>query len=437
MPDFFIIINHAMKTAEEITPLAERARPGTPEEFVGQSHLMAQGRVVNSILRTGKVFSMILWGDPGTGKTTLARLIARHCGLEAHYLSAISSGVADVRTVLRKGRDNRVEGRQTLLFIDEIHRFNKTQQDSILGAVEAGDVVLVGATTENPSFQVIAPLLSRVRVLKLERLNPEDLQSILANVISRDPVLERNTVTLSEGVRDALIGFSGGDARRMLNILETAIAISGSGAIDMEHLREAAQKSVVVYDRAGDRHYDTVSAFIKSLRGSDPDAAIFYMAGMIAAGEDPEFIARRMIIFASEDVGNASPQALNLAVSTLTAVKNIGLPECDIILSQCAAFLASSPKSNASYNAIREAQKAVEKKFPEVPLHLRNAPTGLMKRMGYARDYKYPHDYNGHFVKEEYLPGECKGSVFYRPTEEGSEKAISERLKRLWPERYK
>ncbi len=278
--------------------------------------------------------------------------------------------------------------------------------------------------------------MSRVRVLKLERLSDDDLSKILDTVITNDSVLVRNPVTFSEGVRGALIDSSGGDARRMLNILETAVSLSSVGEISMDNLREASQKSVVMYDRAGDRHYDIVSAFIKSLRGSDPDAAIYYLAGMIAAGEDPEFIARRMVIFASEDVGNASPQALNLAVSTLTAVKNIGLPECDIILSQCVAFLASSPKSNASYTAVREALKSVDGKSIEVPLHLRNAPTGLMKRMGYSRDYKYPHDYAGHFVKEEYLPEKLRGTVFYTPSEEGSEKAILERLKRLWPERY-
>ena len=425
-----------MDRPEEIVPLAERARPKTLEEFVGQRHLLGEGKIISSLLGKGKSFSMILWGDPGTGKTTLARLIAERCGLEAHFLSAISSGVADVRAVLKTGRENRANGRQTVLFLDEIHRFNKAQQDSILGAVEAGDVVLIGATTENPSFQVIAPLLSRVRVLRLNRFSPEELGVILDGAVAKDPVLAARGIRLEDDVRAALLEYAQGDARRMFNIYETATYLAGDSVPGMDTLREAVQRSVITYDRAGERHYDTISAFIKSLRGSDPDAAVFYLARMVLAGEDPEFIARRMVIFASEDVGNASPQALNIAVSALTAVRNIGMPESEIILSQCATFLASSPKSNASYLAIRKAKEAAEGSAGEVPIHLRNAPTGLMKRMGYAKDYRYPHDFEGHFVSEEYLPGGLQGRVFYEPTGEGSEKAIRERLQRLWAGRY-
>ena len=355
--------------------------------------------------------------------------------MDSHFLSAISSGVADVRKVIDQGKRNRLAGVQTLLFLDEIHRFNKAQQDAVLGAVESGDIVLIGATTENPSFSVIAPLLSRTRVIRLGKLTEEDLDAIIEGALKRDHLFKDSEVVFEEGVRQHLIGLAGGDARRMLNILETAFTLGEKSIITEENLAEAVKHAVVYYDRAGDKHYDTISAFIKSMRGSDPDGAVYYLARMILGGEDPLFIARRMVIFASEDVGNAAPTALNLAVSTLDAVKNIGLPEAEIILSQCATFLAAAPKSNAAYLAIKEAKGVASEEHP-IPMHIRNAPTKLMKNMGYNKGYQYPHDHPGHFVKEQYLPDELKDHCYYRPTEEGSEKAIADRLKRLWPEKY-
>lgn len=422
---------------EQVTPLAERCRPVSLAEYVGQEHLTGQGRIIHSAVNGGRAFSMILWGDPGTGKTTLAKIIAEGCGMEYHYLSAVSSGVADVRKVIASGEKNRSMGRQTLLFLDEIHRFNKAQQDAVLGAVEAGDIVLIGATTENPSFSVISPLLSRARVLKLNRLSSGDLASILEKALAGDRILKEGNIRLDDGVAENLVELGNGDARRMLNILEVAFMLSTEGFVTAKELKDAFENTIVYYDRKGDRHYDTIAAFIKSLRGSDPDAALYYMSKMILAGEDPEFIARRMVILASEDIGNASPNAIQIAVSTMTAVQNIGMPESELILAQCAIFLASSPKSNASCMAISAAKNAALSGDYEIPLHIRNAPTGLMKRMGYGKDYRYPHNYDGNFVDETYLPEELEGSRFYNPTENGSEKAIKERLMRLWPERYK
>jgi putative ATPase len=422
---------------EQITPLAERCRPSSLEEYVGQEHLTGKGRIIHAAVNGGRAFSMILWGDPGTGKTTLAKIIAEGCGMEYHYLSAVSSGVADVCKVIASGEKNRSMGRQTLLFLDEIHRFNKAQQDAVLGAVESGDIVLIGATTENPSFSVISPLLSRARVLKLNRLSDENLAAILDKAVSSDRLLKDGNIRLDAGVRENLVQLGNGDARRMLNVLEVAFVLSTEGFVTGKELREAFENTMIYYDRKGDRHYDTISAFIKSLRGSDPDAALYYMAKMILAGEDPEFIARRMVIFASEDIGNASPNALGIAVSAMTAVQNIGMPESELILAQCAIFLASSPKSNASYTAISAAKNAALSGDYEIPMHIRNAPTGLMKKMGYGKDYMYPHDYEGNFIAETYLPEEIKGSVFYNPTENGSEKAIRERLIKLWPGRYR
>lgn len=425
-----------MDTGKKLQPLAERMRPTVLDDFIGQSHLMGQGKMIRQMLERDSVFSMILWGDPGTGKTTLAKLIADQCGMEAHYLSAISSGVADVRKVLASGAANRALGKRTLLFLDEIHRFNKAQQDSILHAVESGDVILIGATTENPSFQVISPLLSRTRVLKLNTLSDEELGIILERALTGDVSMREMGIVFNDGVRERLLNLAGGDARRLLNILESASVISGDGVVTNDILQEAFDRSAVYYDRAGDRHYDTISAFIKSMRGSDPNAAVYYLARMIVAGEDPEFIARRMVIFASEDIGNAAPQALPFAVSVLTAVKNIGLPEAEIILSHCATFLSSAPKSNASYLAIKKAKEAAADSSHSVPMHIRNAPTGLMKSMGYAKGYQYPHDFPHHFVKEQYLPEGLSNAVFYDPPEEGTEKAVRARLSLLWPEKY-
>ena len=423
---------------DELSPLADRRRPRDLDEFIGQEHLLEGNRVLRKIIDGGTPVSLILWGDPGSGKTTLARIIASACVMDAHFLSAISAGVADVRRVIEKGRANRERGVRTLLFLDEIHRFNKAQQDSVLGSVESGDIILIGATTENPSFNVISPLLSRSRVLKLARLSEAHLTRIMDLAMERDPVLSGGNARFeSEAVKEKLAALSGGDARRMLNMLETAFSLSPDGLITGDHLEEAVRNSMLYYDRAGDRHYDTISAFIKSLRGSDPDAAVYYLARMILSGEDPVFIARRMVIFASEDVGNAAPNALTLAVSAMTATQNIGLPEARIILSQCAVFLASAPKSNASYLAIEGAAGAAGRGSHEIPLQLRNAPTELMKKHGYGRGYRYPHDHEGHFVKERYLPEELAGEVFYRPSDQGGEKAIRERLRGLWPERYR
>ncbi|MFC1671102.1 replication-associated recombination protein A [Spirochaetota bacterium] len=426
-----------MKENSKHTPLAERCRPQKLGDFIGQEHVVSDGKIIRTMIEKGNVFSLIFWGDPGTGKTTLAKLIASSCAMDSHFLSAISAGVSDVRKVIKIGQENRSKGEQTLLFLDEIHRFNKAQQDAILGAVESGDIILIGATTENPSFSVISPLLSRTRVVKLNTLSDKNLLEVLDNAISKDEVLKNANINLHEDLKEKIVALANGDARRMLNLFETAFIISEKGVINDEHIKEAYQNSVLYYDKAGDKHYDTISAFIKSLRGSDPNATIYYLAKMIQSGEDPVFIARRMVIFASEDIGNASPNAISIAVSAFNAVKNIGMPESRIILSQCAVFLASSPKSNASYLAIKKAEQIAKTTNYEIPLHMRNAPTGLMKKMGYGRDYKYPHDFEGHFVDDDYLPEEIVDEVFYDPTVEGSEKSIRERLKKLWPKKYK
>lgn len=418
-------------------PLAERMRPTTIEQFVGQKHLLSKGKLLYSIFEQKKALSLILWGEPGTGKTTLARLIAQVCNMDSYFISAISAGVADVRKVIDKGKSNRAAGIQTLLFIDEIHRFNKAQQDAVLGAVENGDIVLIGATTENPSFSIIAPLLSRTRVLRLHPLTEDDLRAIVTAALANDKELSNKKITLDADALDALVQLAMGDARRALNILEAAVFLKGEGTINKDTIFEAYKEQSIAYDKAGDKHYDTISAFIKSLRGSDPNAAVYYLARMLVAGEDPEFIARRMVIFASEDVGNAYPLALTVATSGMLAVKNVGLPECEIILAHMATFLASCPKSNASYMALVNAKEVASQELHEIPLYLRNAPTQLMKQLGYAKGYKYPHDYPGHFVDEQYLPEKIKDLIFYQPSEEGNEKNIKERLSKLWPKKYK
>jgi len=423
-------------------PLADRVRPSRLDEFVGQQHLLGPGKVLRKAIESDDLVSMIFWGPPGSGKTTLARIIARETKSEFHSLSAVTSGVADVRKVLERARRNRARGVRTILFIDEIHRFNKAQQDALLHAVEDGTVLLIGATTENPSFEVIGPLLSRCRVFRLHALSREDLKRVVERALQVDEWLRNKRVQFGEGALDLLLDLSGGDARVTLNALELAVKLAaprsdGTRLIDQKLVREAMQRPALLYDKKGDYHYDLISAFIKSVRGSDPDAAIYWMARMLEGGEDPKFIARRLIILASEDIGNADPQALVLATSAFTAVDYVGMPEARIILSQVAAYLASAPKSNAAYVAISEALEDVRKEpLADVPLHLRNAPTELMKEMGYASGYKYPHDYEGNFVRQEYRPPGRK-RVYYRPTENGVEKRLRERLMRLWPERYR
>lgn len=412
------------------TPLPEKFRPKDLKSFIGQRHLLDEGKIIRSIINNNNPLSLILWGPPGSGKTTLAHIIADSLNMKSFFLSAVSAGVADVKKIISIGKENRIMGEKTLLFLDEIHRFNKAQQDSVLGAVENGDIVLIGATTENPSFSIIAPLLSRTRVVKLNPFDEKDLDKIFDNALNEDEIL--SSVLISEEIKQIIIQNSGGDARRMFNILESSLNCSDMKELKEENVKDAVKSLPAYFDKKGDRHFDTISAFIKSMRGSDPDGAVYYLAMMLNGGEDPVFIARRMLIFASEDVGNASPTALTMANTTLQAVQSIGMPEARIILAQCTTFLASAPKSNSSYLAIDKAMVAVKTNSNEIPLHIRNAPTKLMKKMGYNKGYKYPHDYPEHFVKEKYLPENLKNEVFYIPSSEGSEKYILERLKSLW-----
>ncbi len=423
-------------------PLADRVRPETLDEIVGQEHLLGPGRALRKIIEADDLVSMILWGPPGVGKTTLARVIAKETGSEFHSLSAVTAGVADVRRVLERARRNRQAGKRTILFIDEIHRFNKAQQDALLHAVEDGTIVLIGATTENPSFEIIGPLLSRCRVFTLRPLDREAMRRVLERALRKDPWLRSKSPRFAEGALELLVELSGGDARVALNALELAVRLAAPAdkgvEVTPEHIREALQQPALLYDKKGDYHYDLASAFIKSIRGSDPDAAVYWMARMLEGGEDPRFIARRLVILASEDIGNADPQALILATSGFAAVDLVGMPEARIILAQVATYLASAPKSNAAYVAISEATEDVRQKpLVSVPLHLRNAPTRLMKQLGYAAGYKYPHDYEGGFVRENYRPPEDSRKVYYRPTQHGFEKRLRDRLRQLWPERYR
>ena len=420
-----------------IPPLAERVRPKSLKEFIGQSHILGENKILNSLIENMKLFSMILWGPPGSGKTTLARLLTIKSNYQLHQISAVSSGVKDLREIIDKSLLNRSLGKETVLFIDEIHRFNKSQQDALLHAVENGTIILIGATTENPSFEVISPLLSRSKVLTLNPLSFENLSEILDHAFEEDIILSKGNYVITETVKNKLIQNSSGDARKMLNTIDIAVNIVGqSGAITSGVLDEAFQNKSILYDKAGDYHYDTVSAFIKSMRGSDPDAAIYWLSVMIEGGEKPEFIARRMVIFASEDIGNADPKALSMAVSGFHAVSLIGYPEASIILAQLTTYLSSSPKSNASYMALNNSIEIIkEQGTPSVPLHLRNAPTDLMKNMEYGEGYKYPHSYENSFVNENYFPKD-QSYIFYKPTDNGYEKYIKERLKNLWSERY-
>ncbi len=425
-------------SAGHLPPLADRIRPSTLDEFIGQNHLVDKDRIIARALQQKTPFSMIFWGPPGSGKTTLARIIAGSVDADFHELSAVSSGVKDLRKIIAKGNSNIEIGTTTLLFIDEIHRFSKAQQDALLHAVEEGILILIGATTENPSFEVISPLLSRCRTMTLKPLTEEHLNTVLQRAFDLDIILSKGHVALNDNVGDALIHSAGGDARKMLNTLEIAISlINEEGNITDDVLQEALQSKTQLYDKTGDYHYDTISAFIKSVRGSDPDAAVYWLAVMIESGEKPEFIARRLVILAAEDIGNTDPQGLPIATSGFQAVHMIGMPEAAIILSQVTTYLASAPKSNAAYKAVSAAMgKVREEGTPGVPLHLRNVSTELMKSLDYGKEYKYPHNAKDHFITENYFPDGIQ-ETFYRPTRLGYEKFISNRLKQCWPDRYK
>ncbi len=415
-------------------PLAERLRPESLDQLLGQKHLTGRGSILRTAIEQGKMPSMILWGPPGTGKTTIANIIAHTLKSPFYTLSAISSGVKEVREVIEEARKQE----KVILFIDEIHRFNKGQQDALLGAVEKGIVTLIGATTENPSFEVNSALLSRCQVYVLKPLGKEELVDLMKNALKKDDRLRKRNVELKE--TEALINISGGDARKLLNLLELvtdAGAKSDPLIITDELVMETAQQRIALYDKKGEQHYDIISAFIKSMRGSDPNAAVYYLARMIEGGEDVKFIARRMLILASEDIGNANPNALLLANATFEAVSKIGYPESRIILSQCAIYLASSAKSNASYMAISEAQAMVKQTGDlPVPLHIRNAPTKLMKSMDYSKGYQYSHSYEKNFSPQEYLPDEISGKSFFEPGKNPREEEMRKHLKGLWEGKY-
>jgi len=417
-----------------LPPLAERLRPTSLDELVGQEHLTGSGSILRTAIEQGKVPSMILWGPPGTGKTTIANIIAHTLQVPFFTLSAISSGVKDVREVIEKARSIH----NAILFIDEIHRFNKGQQDALLGAVEKGTISLIGATTENPSFEVNSALLSRCQVYVLKSLQQEDLVKLLHQALERDKELSKKQVELRQ--TEALINISGGDARKLLNLLELVVDAGGAEPIVItdDMVMNIAQKRIALYDKSGEQHYDIISAFIKSIRGSDPNAAVYWLARMVEGGEDVKFIARRMVILASEDIGNANPTALVMANATFEAVNKIGYPESRIILSQCATYLAASPKSNASYEAIEAAIAAVKQHGDlPVPLHIRNAPTKLMKNLDYGKGYKYSHSYQQNFSEQEYLPEKIAGTVFYEPGQNPREDELRRYLKNLWKDKYK
>ena len=419
-------------------PLAERLRPRKLEDYLSQQHLVGPTGALTRQIKTGSLPSLILWGPPGVGKTTLANIIAAESGRPFYTLSAISSGVKDVREVIDRAKknDGLFTTKNPILFIDEIHRFSKSQQDSLLGAVEKGWVTLIGATTENPSFEVISALLSRCQVYILKPFIKEDLLALLERAMVEDPVINKKKIILKE--TEALLRLSGGDARKLLNIFELLVTSSGDEVeISNDMVMEQVQQNTVLYDKAGEQHYDIISAFIKSIRGSDPNAAVYWLARMIEGGEDVKFIARRLLILASEDIGNANPTALVIANNTFQAVTTIGFPESRIILSQCAIYLATSPKSNASYMAINQALSLVKKtgNLP-VPLAIRNAPTKLMKDLGYGEDYQYAHNYEGNFAEAEFLPEEIKNTTLYNPGNNQREQAQREFLKKRWKNKY-
>ena len=424
-----------------LPPLPERMRPHDLESYVGQRHLIGPGCILRNMIDSGSLSSFILWGPPGVGKTTLSRIVAKSLGREFFTLSAVSAGVKDVREVIDRAKSNSIfsNGQSPILFIDEIHRFNKSQQDALLGAVEDGTIVLIGATTENPSFEVITPLLSRCQVFVLKSLAVEDLQNLLVRAISSDEILKHRKIEVKE--TDAMFRYSAGDARKLLNILEIVVGSFVGDApvvIDNKVVTSCLQENVAIYDKGGEMHYDVISAFIKSVRGSDPNAAVYYLARMLDGGEDPKFIARRLCILAAEDVGLANPNALLLANSTFQIVHTIGMPEARIPLAECTIYLASSPKSNSAYIAINEALAvAKETQTAAVPLYLRNAPTQLMADLGYADGYKYAHDYPGNFADLEFMPQELVGRRFYEPSENKQEESLRSRLEVLWPKYYK
>ena len=424
-----------------LPPLPERMRPRSLDGYVGQRHLIGAGCILRNMIDSGNLSSFILWGPPGVGKTTLSRIVAKSLGREFFTLSAVSAGVKDVRDVIDRARSNSIfsNGQSPILFIDEIHRFNKSQQDALLGAVEDGTIVLIGATTENPSFEVITPLLSRCQVFVLKSLAVEDLQNLLDRAISQDEILKHRKIEVKE--TDAIFRYSAGDARKLLNILEIVVGSFVGNVpvvIDNKVVTSCLQENVAIYDKGGEMHYDVISAFIKSVRGSDPNAAVYYLARMLDGGEDPLFIARRLCILAAEDVGLANPNALLLANSCFQIVHTIGMPEARIPLAECTIYLASSPKSNSAYNAINEALVvAKETQTAAVPLYLRNAPTQLMAELGYADGYKYAHDYPGNFADLEFMPSELAGRKFYEPSENKQEESLRSRLEVLWPKYYK
>ncbi len=423
------------ETKKDMQPLAERMRPQTLDGFVGQKHLVGEGAILRQMIESGHIASFIMWGPPGVGKTTLAKIIAKQLDCPFYVLSAVTSGVKDVREVIEKAKSNRLftQGKRPILFIDEIHRFSKSQQDSLLGAVENGTITLIGATTENPSFEVITPLLSRCQVYVLKPLNDEDLLKLLHRVIKTDERLKNLDIQVDE--TEAILRFAGGDARKLLNIIDL---VSSSNRGETIHLTNAVvtkklQQNPMAYDKDGEIHYDIISAYIKSIRGSDPDAAIYWLARMIAGGEDPKFIARRLVISAAEDIGLANPNALLLANACFDALQKIGWPEGRIILAETTIYLAASPKSNSAYLAIDDALALVEEtgNLP-VPLHLRNAPTKLMKDLNYGADYKYSHDYPNHFVKQQFMPDELIDHRIWKVQENTAEKKLGDWLKGLW-----